>query len=83
MSMTKGLRDYFNGEYGEVDPDEEIAIVWWCRDDVECMAFDDDSGEFTPEEWDEIADTFNMDCHQGLSDLLHEISMDVLARREA
>ena len=81
--MTKGLQDYFAGKFGKVDLDEEIAAVWWSREDIECSLFDEEDGEFTPEEWEEIADTFNMDCHQGLSDLIHEIAMDVLNRREA
>ena len=80
--MTKGLQDYFAGKFGKVDLDEEIAIVWWCREDLEISHFDDDKGEFTSEEWQEIADRFNMDSHQFASDLLCEITMDVLARRE-
>tara|TARA_R100001082_G_scaffold95965_1_gene63368 strand:- start:262 stop:513 length:252 start_codon:yes stop_codon:yes gene_type:complete len=83
MSMVQGIRDYFNGEFGTVDPDEELAIVWWSREDIECNVFDEEDGEFTPEEWQEIANTFNWDCHQGLSDLIHEIAMDVLNRRES
>lgn len=82
MSMTKGLKDYFAGKYGKVDPDEEIALVWYGRDDIEYSIFGDDDGEFTPDEWKEIADTFNMDCHQDLTELIHEIARDVLARRE-
>jgi len=78
--MTKGLQDYFAGKYCEVDLDEEMAVVWWCRSDVELD--EEDGGPLTDDEWQEIADTFNMDCHQGLSDLIYEITMDVIARRE-
>lgn len=81
MTMAKGIRDYLNGVYCDVDPEEEIAVVWWCRSDVEVE--EEDGGPVTDDEWREIADTFNMDCHQGLSDLIYEITMDVIGRREA
>ena len=80
MSMTKGLQDHFAGKFGEVDLDEEIAVVWYSREEAELH---EEGGPLTDDEWQEIADTFNLNCHQGCSDLLYDITVDVLARREA
>jgi hypothetical protein len=70
------------------NPDNELAVVWFAREDADWGVWYDEVGvepecQFTDDEWAEIAGRFNELDWQYVSELFQEICDDVLKERES
>ena len=70
--------------YLEKNPANELAIIWFAREDADWGTFCDDEdsdARFTDDEWAEIAGRFNDMDWQWVSEQFQEICDDVLKER--
>ena len=70
----------------KASPDNELAVIWFARDEADWACFndniEDEDGEFTDDEWAEIAGRFNEMDWQWVSEQFQEICDDVLKERK-
>jgi len=75
--MKQSMINVLTGRWGDKYEDE-IAVIWFTRGDVEQQH----EVEFTDEEWQEIAGRFNENDWQECIEEMDDITFQVLDRRE-
>ena len=83
--MTNWMYDNM-GRFLEANPDNELAVIWFARDEADWVCFmdedeDDPNAKFTDDEWAEIAGRFNDTDWQWVSEEFQEICDQVVAER--